>query len=115
MEKYCGYKNQYYGINSYILQGGKKQDTLVHHFKTGSGLEFLVNQDRCLDIPQLSFMGINMSYQGREGIINSKYVNSYSSGAFNSYYPGGMLYTCGLKNVGPECVVENGFSLLMEE
>ena len=108
-KKYFGYKNQVYGVTSAKLQGGRKQDALVHFVKTGSGLEYVVNQDRCLDIASLSFGGINISYQGREGIINSKYANTFSSGAFDTYYNGGMIYTCGLKNVGPECICNNEF------
>lgn len=50
--------------------------------------------DRCMDIPRLAFAGVPLHYQGKPG-------DASEGVAFDRRFCGGMLYTCGLTNVGP--------------
>lgn len=51
--------------------------------------------DRCMDISHLSYRGIPLHYAGRNDEQDD------ISPAFEQRFSGGMLYTCGLLNVGP--------------
>ena len=49
--------------------------------------------DRCMDISRLAFAGLPLHYQGKPG-------EAAEGTAFDKRFVGGMLYTCGLTNVG---------------
>ena len=65
---------------------------------TGGGLEFTVLQDRCLDVMDLRYKGVNLSFMAKPGATAPQYFNP--NGEFPYYFQGGLLYTCGLRNVG---------------
>lgn len=111
MLRYVGDFSQLFGIKEYALTGGKAKGVKAFDVKNGSGLEFTVLADRCLDIAGLSFKGINCSYISKTGIVAPEYYNENGIGFLRSFY-GGFLTTCGLRNVGSPCE-ENGemFSL----
>ncbi len=50
--------------------------------------------DRCMDIPRLTFAGVPVSYLGKP-------QEGGAGQPFDRRFCGGMLYTCGLMNVGP--------------
>ncbi len=56
-------------------------------------IRFLINLDRAGDIMQLYYRGENVSFISRNGFVNSERP-------FLSRFEGGMIYTCGLDNVG---------------
>lgn len=60
-----------------------------------NGLAATVSWDRCMDITRFSYRGIPLAYLGRTDERNDP------SSAFERRFSGGMLYTCGLLNVGP--------------
>lgn len=94
---YCGNMEQLAGITK--SKHANEMDMLS--VKTGGGLEYTLSQSRCLDITSLCFKGINISFLSKNG-INNQIDNN-----FLHYVAGGMLFTCGLKNVGSPCE-ENG-------
>jgi hypothetical protein len=102
MLKYIGDLSQLFGIKEYTLSGGKANGVKALDVKTGSGLEFTVVADRCLDIAGLSFKGINCSYLNKTGIVAPQYYNDKGDGWLRSFF-GGFLTTCGLRNVGVPC------------
>lgn len=53
-----------------------------------------------MDIGALSFNGINISLLTRNGLCSPENMFP-TNGEFERYFSGGMLWTCGLKNVGP--------------
>ncbi|MCK9618592.1 MAG: aldose 1-epimerase family protein, partial [Lentimicrobiaceae bacterium] len=71
--KYVGDFSQLFGIKGYTLTGGKANGVKAFDVKNGSGLEFTVLADRCLDIAGLSFKGINCSYITKNGIVAPEY------------------------------------------
>lgn len=111
MLRYVGDFSQLFGIKEYTLSEGKAGGVKAFDVKNGSGLEFTVLADRCLDIAGLSFKGINCSYISKTGIVAPEYYNENGPGFLRSFHAG-FLTTCGLRNVGVPCE-ENGetFSL----
>jgi hypothetical protein len=104
--KYVGDFSQVFGIKEYILADGKAKGVKAFDVKNGSGLEFTLIADRCLDIAGLSFKGINCSYITKAGIVAPEYYDANGIGFLRSYFAG-FLTTCGLRNVGSPCE-ENG-------
>ena len=60
-----------------------------------NGLAATVTWDRCMDVSRLSYRGIPIAYQAKGG------EKADGSLPFSQRFPGGMLCTCGLINVGP--------------
>ncbi|MDR0758289.1 MAG: aldose 1-epimerase family protein [Tannerella sp.] len=103
MLRYVGDPNQLFGIKPYTMTGGRADGIRAFDVRNGSGLEFTILQDRCLDISALSFKGVNCSYLSKAGIVSPYYYEKDGNGFLRSFYSG-MLTTCGLRNVGPPCV-----------
>ncbi|NEW85573.1 MAG: DUF4432 family protein, partial [Mariniphaga sp.] len=95
MLKYAGDFSQLFGIKEYTLAGGKAKGVKAFDIKTGSGLEFTVLSDRCLDIAGLSFKGINCSYISKTGIVSPEFYDESGIGFLRSFNAG-FLTTCGL-------------------
>lgn len=104
--KRVGHLSQVADIEKQRICEGRADDMLQYKVKTGNYLEFTVLPTKCMDIGELSYRGINMSYIAKPGI-------SIPSGCqtdihdFLRNFPAGMLYTCGLSNVGVGSTGEN--------
>ena len=59
--QYAGNLNQIMGARCMRIEGGTAGDMLITEVKTGSGLEFSVLEDKCLDIYDLRYKGINLA------------------------------------------------------
>ena len=105
MLKYIGDFSQLFGIKEYTLSSGKANGMKAYDFRNGSGLEFTVLADRCLDIESLSLKGINFSYISKPGIVAPTYYDQDGLAFLRNFF-GGFLTTCGLRNVGNGCEVE---------
>ena len=106
MLRYVGDVSQLLGIKEYILVDGKSKGVRAYDVKNGSGLEFTILADRCLDIAGLSFKGINCSYIAKAGMVAPEYYDENGIGFLRNYLAG-FLTTCGMRNVGSPCE-ENG-------
>ena len=104
--KYIGDFSQLLGVREYTLSGGKSQGVRAIDVRNGSGLEFTVLPDRCLDIAWLSFKGTNISYISKTGIVAPQYYNE-TGNEFLRNFAAGFLTTCGLMNVGPACTIQD--------
>jgi len=100
--RYVGDFSQLFSIKEYTLSGGRAGGVKAIDIKNGSGLEFTVVADRCLDIAGLSFKGSNCSYLNKTGIVSPEYYEKDGNGFLRSFF-GGFLTTCGLRNVGVPC------------
>ncbi len=108
MWKYIGNQTQLFGIKEYTFSSGKARGLKAFDVRNGSGLEFTVLADRCLDIAHLYFKGTNCSYISKAGIVSPEFNDESGTGFFRNFY-GGFLTTCGLRNVGPSCVVDGEY------
>ena len=95
------------GVTESVYQNGKSGGMKHYTVKTGSGLEFELLPDRCLDIASVTFNGVNISFLTKNGIVSPTYANA-AANAFSHYMTGGMLMTCGLLNAGDACMDTDG-------
>lgn len=61
-------------------------------------LQFTVMKDKCMDIAELSYKGINMSFLSKPGLQGRNHYDTNGDEALRSIM-GGMLFTCGLENI----------------
>ena len=93
-------------IDDLVLKDSRARGLQVYRVRSASGLAFDLLPGRCLDISALSYRGVNMSLLTRNGIVSTENMFP-ASGEFERYFGAGMLWTCGLKNCGPNYVDEN--------
>lgn len=105
--RYSSNMKQIAGITSCELDDGKAKGLKCFNIKNGSGLEFSVLPGRCMDIPSLTYKGINISYMAKNGVIDSKYCYPYAD-EFVNYMTGGILFTAGLLNAGNPSTDDDG-------
>ncbi len=97
--KQLGNIDQIAGIRESQILRGRGEQIHIAEFYNASGLRFTVVPDRCMDLYDFSYKGINLSFQSKNG-LTSPQAFSAANGEFAEQWPGGMLVTCGLDNVG---------------
>jgi hypothetical protein len=105
--RYIGSEKQLFGIRAMEFRGGDENLVKTYEVETGSGLAFSVGENKGMDIYRLSYKGINMGFLSKAG-LHSAYNAQPDSEAFRYSQGCGMLYTCGLTNVGGPCEDERG-------
>lgn len=99
--KHLGNIEQVAGIRESTLLRGPGQGLQIAEFYNAAGLRFSVVPDRCMDLYDFSYKGMNLSFQSKNG-LTAPQLCSAASGEFAQQWPAGMLVTCGLDNVGGE-------------
>lgn len=97
--KKLGNIEQLAGIRESRIMRGRGEGIEVAEFHNAAGLRFSLVPDRCMDIYDLSYKGVNFSFQCKNG-LTSPLAFDPSNGEFAEQWPAGMLVTCGLDNVG---------------
>ena len=97
--KQLGNIGQIAGIRESRLLHGRGEGIAIAEFYNAAGLRFTVVPDRCMDLFDLSYKGVNLGFQSKNG-LTSPQAFCPSDGEFSEQWPGGMLVTCGLGNVG---------------
>jgi len=97
--KHLGNIDQIAGIRESQLLRGRGEQIHIAEFYNAAGLRFTVVPDRCMDLFDFSYKGVNMSFQSKNG-LTSPQAYTPADGEFAEQWPGGMLVTCGLGNVG---------------
>ncbi len=105
--KYVGNMSQIAGITEKTFCRGKAKGILSYEVKTGSGLEYTLLPDKCLDIHELRYRGCNISFLSKNGLVASPFGYPLEN-EFDVYWTAGMLYTCGLMNIGTDCQDKTG-------
>lgn len=100
--RYTGHPQQLYSLRRVILDEGRAKGTTVLEVTTAGGLQMDILPDTGFDIGQVRYKGVNMSFISKNG-YDSPFTYSAAEGEFVNSFPGGMLCTCGLRNVGPGC------------
>lgn len=98
--KKLGNIDQIAGIRETICSSGNAKGLGMLEVYNAAGLRFTVVPDRCLDIYDFSFKGLNLSFHSKNGLMNGR---NPAEDEFFHQWPGGMLTTCGLANVGDAC------------
>ena len=79
-------------IRRYELLDGSERGVRMIEVDTGV-IRFLLNESKALDMSQLWHKGVNISFVCKNGIVGREI-------AYERRFEGGMLYTCGLDNIG---------------
>lgn len=98
---YAGNEEQVYGVRRVILDEGNARGISMYQVTTAGGLELDILPDTGLDMGHLRYKGVNISYTAKNGYDSPARFKTYH-GEFDRYFPGGMLFTCGLLSAGPE-------------
>lgn len=102
---YVGRPDQVYGVREVRLVGGKGDGMRLYQIRNGSGLEVTVSLDRCADLSEVRFKGINIGYFSPCGYVSPSFYDREGAGFLKSF-TAGFLTTCGLTCVGSPCTDE---------
>ena len=97
---YIGNLSQLITLRKVTVSEGRAGGTQIIEVKTAGGLELDVLPDAGLDVGQCRFNGVNMSWMSKNGYDNPAVISPYETEFVNTF-PGGLLYTCGLRSAGP--------------
>jgi len=97
---YIGHPAQLATLRRVTLREGKAKGTDIIEAVTPAGLALDLLPDSGLDIGQCRFRGINMSWMSKNGYDSPAVFVPYENEFLNTF-PGGLLYTCGLRSAGP--------------
>lgn len=87
-----GNLEQWCSIREVQLADGKGKGLNLVEAKDQT-ISFSAQPDNCLDLYQLTYKGLNISFLSPNGLVAG-------AGEFGRLFPAGMLYTCGLDSVG---------------
>ncbi len=102
--KKVGNMAQVASITPYEMSEGRARGIKAFDVSAGE-MSFTVLESKCLDLLNMKYKGINLGFLSKPGLAAPEYFNPIA-GEFLRYFQGGMLYTCGLSNIGVPCVDE---------
>ena len=102
IRKKVGDISQIAGIRPVEMTQGKAKGTSAFEVYNAAGLSFTALQDKCLDIFDLKYRGVNIGFATKNGLAANTHFNALGD-EFLYYWSAGMMYTCGLANTGPAC------------
>ena len=99
--KKVGNIQQTAAVRKIEFQEGRARGMQGYDIKNGP-LRFQVMGDKCLDISELSYKGINLSFLAKSGLIGRMDYDTHGEEG-TSNIMGGLLFTCGLENTCLAC------------
>ena len=96
--KKTGNIDQICGIRESVLLSGPSKGTRIARLYKAAGLDLTVVTDRCMDLYDFSYKGINLAFHSKNG-LQSPFLFSPQKDEFPEQWPGGLLCTCGLRNI----------------
>lgn len=96
---YLSHPQQIYTLRRVTVTEGKAKHTEIIEVCTAGGLQLDILPDAGLDIGQVRYKGVNMSFISKNGYDSPSAFDPHESEFINTF-PGGMLYTCGLRSTG---------------
>lgn len=97
---YLCHPQQAYTLRRVTIDEGKARGAQVIEIDTAGGLHVDLLPDSGLDIGQVRFKGVNMSWISKNGPDAPRCDIPFEN-EFLKYFPGGLLYTGGLRSAGP--------------
>lgn len=79
-------------VRKYALKGGRGDGLNVVDCDNGK-IRFLLNESKALDMMQMYYEGQNLSFLSKNAFTKKQLP-------FENRFEGGMIYTCGLDNIG---------------
>ena len=99
--KHVGNMEQLAGIREVQLISGRGGGMRAAEIHNAAGVRYTVVPDRGMDLYDLSYKGINLSFLSKNGLVSSERF-SPAKGEFCDQWSAGAMVTCGLDNVGGE-------------
>lgn len=96
--KHIGSVEQIGGVRDFTFNDGKAKGVRAIEINTGK-IRFTVLPDRCMDIAQAEIEGIPVSWISKTGITSPYHYEKAGKNWLRGFY-GGLITTCGLKNIG---------------
>lgn len=90
---------QLYTLRRMEIAEGKAKGVSVIEVTTAGGLQLDILPDSGLDIGQVRYKGTNVTFISKNGYDSPASIMPYET-EFLHTFPGGMLYTCGLRSTG---------------
>ncbi len=99
--KRVGSVQQIAGAQRYLLEEGKGKGTSMIRMRNGTGMELNIISDRCLDIFDLTYKGRQLTWISKNGLVANHHFDCSRGTGWLQGFGGGLMVTCGLRNVGP--------------
>lgn len=96
---YLCHPQQMVTLRRITVAEGRAKGVSVIEVATAGGLQIDILPDTGLDIGQVRYKGTNVSFISKNGYDNPAVISPYETEFLNTF-PGGMLYTCGLRSTG---------------
>ena len=98
MLRYVGNMSKVAGIRTSRIENGKAESIRLHDVRNGD-LQFSVMENRCMDILDFCYKGTALNFLSKCGPVNTGLAEKEAMN-FLRGITGGMVYTCGVSNVG---------------
>ncbi len=92
-------RQQMVTLRRVTIAEGRAKGVGVIEVATPDGLQVDILPDSGLDIGQVRYRGVNVSFISKNGYDSPAAIAPYETEFLNTF-PGGMLYTCGLRSTG---------------
>ena len=102
--KYVGSMQQIAYVRPVTYAEGRSSGLKGYDLKN-EGLSMRILADKCLDVAQLSFKGVNMSFLSKPGLQGRNHYDTNGQEAIRSIM-GGFFFTAGLENICPPCTID---------
>lgn len=99
LRRRVGSLHQLAGIEVVTCEDGLERGVRKALVRTGAGLEYSVHIDRGFDIGEVRLHGVNLTWRSPVGAAHPHLYQDAPQGWLGRF-PGGLLTTCGLDNVG---------------
>lgn len=96
---YICHPQQLCTVRRMTVAEGKAKGMEIIEICTAGGLQLDILPDTGLDIGQVRYKGSNMTFISKNGYDSPAAINPYELEFLNTF-PGGLLYTCGLRTTG---------------
>jgi hypothetical protein len=97
--RYAGNIEQLAGINRLTYTAGRRDGIRAFEVYNNAGLHYTMMESRCLDIYNLWYKGTPIPPISKPGMVAAPFTDLHGVNYLRSIC-GGLLYTCGLSNVG---------------
>lgn len=98
LEEYVSSIDTLCGADRLVIADGRGKGSRVIRLYNGK-FQIFIKEDKCLDIMQAEYLGENFAFITKNGMSSSELSNSSARGFVNDF-DGGLLFTCGLDNIG---------------
>lgn len=101
--QYVGNMQQLAYVRPFMYAEGRSSGLKAYEIKNGE-MVFRVMADKCLDVSELSYRGINFNFLSKPGLQGRNHYDTNGEEALRSIM-GGFFFTAGLENICAPCAI----------